>query len=143
MSNSIKYNDSKQIATDMVRRLDRMSDQDRERMATNLGIDASGFQTRIILATGKEKRARNPVEDFAKQVGLVELAPERWVIARNIIGAEPISKERADQLRENGGQLNHDFQSAVETIAGTVWSTATVDEVMARKASALRPSGMR
>ncbi|MCH9808829.1 MAG: hypothetical protein K0U74_13965 [Alphaproteobacteria bacterium] len=143
MSNSIKYNDQKQIATDMIRRFDRMTDQDRERMGANLGIDASDFQTRIVLSTGNEKRARNPVEEFARQVPLVELAPDRWVIARNIVGAEPITKQRTDQVRENGGQLNHDFKSAVETIAGTVWSTATVDEVMARKAAALRPGGMR
>lgn len=138
MSNSIKYNDQKQIATDMIRRFDRMTDQDRERMGANLGIDASDFQTRIVLSTGNEKRARNPVEEFARQVPLVELAPDRWVVAKNIIGAGPVSKERIADMRKDGGQLNHDFKSAVETVAGIVWSTATPDEVLQRKASALR-----
>ena len=143
MSNSIKYNDSKQISVDMVRRLDKMSDQDRERMGTNLGIDASAFQTRIVLATGNEKRARTTVEEFSRQVPLVELAPDRYVIARNIIAAAPLPQDRPAQLKKNGGQLNHDFKSAVETLAGTVWSTATVDEVMQRKAAALRPGAGR
>lgn len=127
----------------MIRRIDRMSDEDRTRMGKNLGINASDFQTRIILATGKEKRARQSIEDFAKQVPLVEMGAERWVIAQNIVGVSPIPAKRAKELSENGNGLNHDFKSAVETIAGNVWSTATPEEVMQRRAAAMRQGGPR
>src|SRR6056297_2140055 len=98
MNNFLKYNDDKLLSADMVRRLDRMSDQDREAMADNLGIDASDFQTRILLATGKEKRARDAIEDFAMQIPLVDMGAGRWVIARNIIGAAPLTKRRTQQV---------------------------------------------
>jgi hypothetical protein len=103
-----------------------------------LGIDASNFHTRIILATGHEKRAREAIEDFARQVPLVEMGAGRWVVAKNIIGVAPIPEKRTNELRESGNGLNHDFKSAVETIAGTVWSTATPEEVMRRQSAALR-----
>ncbi len=143
MSISIKYNDQKHLATDMIRRFDLMTDKERTRMSENLGIDASNFQTRIVLATGKDKKARDSIDEFARQVPLVEMAPGRWVIAKNIVGVETLPKKRTQQMEENGNALNHEFKSAVETLAGIVWSTATPEEVFQRKATALRQNASR
>ena len=138
MTISIQYNNGKHLSVDMVRRLDRMTDEDREQMSESLKIDASGFHTRISLAGGREKKARETIEELSRQIALVDVGPERFVVAQNIIEATPFTQEHADKAAEKGSKFNHDFQCAVEIVAGRVLSTETQEEIMRRRAAALR-----
>ncbi len=140
MAHSIKYNDGKLLSIDMIRRLDRMTAEEQAQMSESLGIDGSKFQTRICLSTGKEKKARDDIEVIASQVPLVDVGADRFVIAQNIIGADPFTEEDAAKARARGSKFNHEFKSAVDTVAGRVLSTVSADVIMQRKAATCRPS---
>lgn len=141
MAISIEYNNGKHLSIDMVRRLDRMSDEDRKQMGENLKLDASEFQTRILLSGGREKKARESVEDIAQQVAVVDVGLDRWVIAENIIEAVPFTKEQAAKAKANGSQFNHHFCTAVDTVAGRVLSTETPAEIYRRRTFARKQGG--
>lgn len=143
MTNSIQYNNSKHLSVDMIRRLDRMTDEDRRQMSENLKIDASVFNTRLSLTGGLEKKARETIEDVASQVPLVDIGLDRWVIAQNIIETAPFTEGDASKAKENGSKFNHSFHCAVETVAGRVLSTETQEEIMRRRANALKQGGLR
>jgi len=138
MTLSIKYNDGKHLSIDMIRRLDRMSDEDRKQMGESLNMDASGFHTRVSLSGGREKKARESLEDFARQVPLVDIGLDRWIVAQNIVECVPFTQAQAEKAAERGSKFKHEFRSAVDTVAGRVLSTETPDEIMRRRAQALR-----
>lgn len=143
MITSIQYNNGKHLSIDMIRRLDRMSDEDRKQMGEKLKIDASVFNTRISLTGGREKKARETIEEITAQVPLVDIGLDRWVIAQSIVETAPFTDADASKAKENGSKFNHSFQCAVDTVAGRVLSTETQEEIVRRRATALKQGGLR
>ena len=139
MIKSIKINSGNVIPADTVRFMRPIEAEERARLVERYGEDASAFKISIQFADKTTKLATDTLDDVRNQgVGLVNLGGDRHVVATNIKAAKPFTAEEADKLTSDKGYtLNQSFRSRVETTAGALLSSATPEQVMARRAKAL------
>ena len=138
-TSNLRINGSRVVPVDTIRFIKPLTDEDRSKAGGKLEIDASKFNVRIEFADKSSKLAVETLDQIQGQgVGLVNIGADRHVPAVNIKAAEDWSKEDAAKLKDSGDYtLSQNFQSRVETSAGTILSTATPEQVMERRSKAL------
>jgi len=136
---SVKINSGSIVPTDTVRFIRPIDEDERARIVERYGEDAAGFNISIQFADKSTKLAVQTLDDVRDQgIALVNIGANRHVVAANIRQADPFTKDDAEKLSsELGYTLNQTFRSRVETLAGTLLSSATPDQLMQRRSKAL------
>ncbi len=139
---TLKYN-GRMVPLDTVRTLKPLTDDDRTKAGEKFPeIDFSRFHTRVEFADKTTKMAEETIDAIQKAgIGLVNLGSDRYVPAANITGAQPFTKEDAARLKGEDYTLSQTFRSRVETKAGVILSSATPQQVMDRRGTAIGEPG--
>jgi len=125
-----------------VKRLHIADDKDRASLA-KLGdhVSADRFNTRIELAPKGKSYAVETIDELAYQgVALVQVDERAFVPAVNIIKARNLTpKDREAFKSKTGREMRDHFKAQVETVAGTLLTGITAEQVMQRLESPYMP----
>jgi len=123
MNDYIKINDGEHVHLSAVKRLRTVTDQERQSLA-KLGdhVNAERFNTRIDYADNTKSYAPENIDQIAGQgVRLIEVENDTFVPKENIKSVKNISdKDRQGFEQRTGRPMRADFQSRIETKAGSV-----------------------
>lgn len=138
MSDYISINGGELIPAAHIKKISPISDKERASLA-ELGshVDASRFTTRIDFADKRKKQyvPESIGELAASTSGLVCIDDQNhvFVLADNITRAKNITDEDREGFKARTGRaMRDDYQSRIETKAGTVLGTITAELVMKR-----------